>query len=157
MLTFTPIAPADYPLLLDWLQREHVKAWWNDGDDTLEKVARHYGRQQPGKARLIIVEADQAGARPIGLIQYELYGESCAGIDMFIGEIDRAGRGAGTRALRAFIDMLIERHDPRRITIDPAPDNARAIRCYEKAGFAHYETIATPQGSQAYMMKIDRR
>jgi hypothetical protein len=41
-------------LLLTWLSNEHVKQWWNDGDDTLEKVALHYGAEKPDVARFII-------------------------------------------------------------------------------------------------------
>jgi len=43
MLSFRPLLPADFPLLLAWLSRPHVKEWWDDGEDTLEKVARTTG------------------------------------------------------------------------------------------------------------------
>jgi aminoglycoside 6'-N-acetyltransferase len=42
--------------------------------------------------------------------------------------------------VRRMIRMLIEERGHHRITIDPAPDNAAAVRSYEKAGF---RTIAT--------------
>jgi aminoglycoside 6'-N-acetyltransferase-1b len=43
-----------------------------------------------------------------------------------------------------------------RIQTDPSPRNARAIRCYEKAGFRRVGTIVTPDGPAEYMV-IDRR
>lgn len=36
---------------------------------------------------------------------------------------------------------------------DPSPDNPRAIRCYEKAGFVQQDVIATPDGPAVYMVQ----
>ncbi len=36
--------------LLRWLSEENVKEWWNDEDDTLEKVALHYGEDDDIKS-----------------------------------------------------------------------------------------------------------
>jgi RimJ/RimL family protein N-acetyltransferase len=155
-LRFRPLTPEDYPLLLDWLQRPHVKEWWDDGDDTLEKVAEHYS--DPDAERFILLYRDPAApaARPIGYLQYYLEDEGVVGIDQFIGEAELLNRGLGTAAVRAFLQLVIARENPCRIILDPEPENARAIRCYEKAGFRHYETVPTEDGKLAYMMKIDR-
>ena len=47
--------------------------------------------------------------------------------------------------------------DPKvtRVQTDPDPANARAIRCYEKAGFRRAGVIQTP-GGRALLMVIDR-
>ena len=155
-LAFRPLTPDDYPLLLDWLQRPHVKEWWDDGDDALEQVAAHYS--DPDAERFILLYRDPVTeeARPIGYFQYYLEEEGVVGIDQFIGEADLLNRGLGTAAVRAFLQLVIARENPRRIILDPEPENARAIRCYEKVGFRHYETVPTEDGKQAYMMKIDR-
>ena len=42
MLRFRPLTPDDFPLMLEWLSKEHVKEWWDDGEDTIEKVADNY-------------------------------------------------------------------------------------------------------------------
>ena len=57
-----------------------------------------------------------------------------AGIDLFLDPVFH-GRGIGTEAVRRVVRMLIDEHGHHRITIDPAADNAVAIRAYEKAGF----------------------
>jgi aminoglycoside 6'-N-acetyltransferase len=57
-----------------------------------------------------------------------------AGIDLFLDPAFH-GRGIGTEAVRRVVRMLIDEHGHHRITIDPAADNAVAIRAYEKAGF----------------------
>jgi RimJ/RimL family protein N-acetyltransferase len=147
---FQPVTSADFPLLLNWLQRPHVKRWWNDGDDTLEKVARHYANQAHSK-RFIVYLADLA----IGYIQYYLEEDESIGIDLFIGEETLTGRGVGTALMQAFMELLIEWHQPQAFIIDPDPENVRAIRCYEKVGFRHYETVVTDAGKPAYMMRLE--
>jgi RimJ/RimL family protein N-acetyltransferase len=47
----------------------------------------------------------------------------------------RCGRGAGTTILRAVTGWLFQ-GGMSRIQVDVAASNARAVRCYEKAGFA---------------------
>jgi RimJ/RimL family protein N-acetyltransferase len=42
-----------------------------------------------------------------------------------------------------------------RIQVDPKPDNPRAIRCYEKAGFRAVREIDTPDG-RALLMYCNR-
>ena len=147
---FQPVTSADFPLLLAWLQRPHVKRWWNDDDDTLEKVVRHYGNQAHSK-RFIVYQLE----KPIGYIQYYLEEDETIGIDIFIGEEALTGRGVGPALMQAFIDLLIEWHQPQALIIDPDPANVRAIRCYEKVGFRHYETVVTAMGKRAYMMRLE--
>jgi aminoglycoside 6'-N-acetyltransferase-1b/aminoglycoside 6'-N-acetyltransferase-2 len=38
------------------------------------------------------------------------------------------------------------------IQTDPAPDNRRAVRCYEKAGFVPHGNVTTPDGPALYML-----
>jgi aminoglycoside 6'-N-acetyltransferase len=57
-----------------------------------------------------------------------------AGIDVFL--VDRSqGRGLGTDAVRTLAHHLVHDLGHHRLIIDPAADNERAIRCYEKVGF----------------------
>ena len=57
-----------------------------------------------------------------------------ASVDLFLDPALH-GRGIGTDALRCLVRHLIEDRGHHRVTIDPAVDNAAAIRSYEKAGF----------------------
>ena len=57
-----------------------------------------------------------------------------ASIDIFL-TASRHGQGLGTEAIRLLARHLFEDRGHHRITIDPAADNAVAIRAYEKAGF----------------------
>jgi RimJ/RimL family protein N-acetyltransferase len=155
MLSFRPLSVTDFPLLLTWLSHPHVKQWWNDGDDTLEKVAAHYGTQDPDVARFILVESTAAGEREIGYFQYYIVSQAVIGIDQFIGEPDRINQGVGTAAIQLFLEQVMTTHKLKQVILDPHPDNQRAIRCYEKVGFVYDPTLRTEDGSSAYMMRLD--
>ena len=55
-------------------------------------------------------------------------------VDLFLDPAVH-GQGLGTEVIRRTVDHLVNDRGHHRITIDPAADNAAAIRCYEKVGF----------------------
>ena len=55
--------------------------------------------------------------------------------------------------MRALVQLLFSDPTVTKIQTDPAPDNHRAIRCYEKAGFTQQGRIATPDGPAVYMVQ----
>jgi aminoglycoside 6'-N-acetyltransferase len=57
-----------------------------------------------------------------------------ATIDLFL-DPELHGRGLGTEALRLLCEHLTRERGHHRLTIDPAVENAAAIRSYEKVGF----------------------
>lgn len=154
MLKFRPLIPADFLLLLNWLAKEHVKQWWDDGDDTLEKVASHYGEEKDVE-RFILVEIEGKSEKPIGYFQYYFIPGALIGIDQFIGEESYINRGVGTQAIGMFVDMIGRKHKPSAIILDPSAENKRAIRCYEKAGFKYYETKEEAGKGLTYMMRLE--
>lgn len=151
---FRELTEADFPLMLRWLQTPHVKAWWDDGDDTLEKVAEHYGPVDPGTGSYLLLDVSTHTERPIGYFQYYTTDAGELGIDQFIGEPDCIGKGIGHQAIKLFVELLRQQFGPVNIILDPSPDNHSAIRCYQKAGFVHYETRPDEEGKLAYMMSL---
>jgi len=57
-----------------------------------------------------------------------------AGIDIFLDPAVH-GQGVGRRAVWLVADLLIRERSHHRLVIDPAVDNAAAIRCYSAVGF----------------------
>ena len=50
--------------------------------------------------------------------------------------------------------MTFKIRDPvEQRQVDPAPDNRRAIRCYEKAGFRRVDLVNTPDGEALLMFR----
>ena len=157
MLKFRPLTSDDLPQLLAWLSKEHVRQWWDDGEDTIEKVARNYSEAEEGLERFILIEVEAGSEKPLGYFQHYRTLDGSIGIDQFIGEEDYLNRGVGTKAIRIFVEMIMREHEPSSIILDPSPGNKRAIRCYEKVGFRYYETKEAVEGGLAHMMRLEGR
>ena len=109
-----------------------VLRWWGPMEDG-------FPFDEPESQRFAIVVDDEI----VGMIQWgdESYEETRhAYVDIFVGD-GYAGRGIGTEAMRRLTRNLIEQHGYHRITLDPAVENAAAIRSYEKAGFRTVGTL----------------
>lgn len=168
-ITFRPLRAADLPLLHDWIHRPHVVQWWGGGDagESLEDTKKKYlPRLQEGssvKGYIALLSGE-----PIGFVQsYVALGSGdgwwedetdpgVRGIDQFLCDGGRLGQGIGSRMVAAFMRLLFEDESVTRVQTDPDPINARAIRCYRKAGFAAVRSVATPDGP-ALLMVIERR
>ncbi|MGB3503171.1 MAG: GNAT family N-acetyltransferase [Mesorhizobium sp.] len=156
--SFRDVTETDLPMLRGWLEQPHMRQWWDDPDTEIAAIAGH---MDSVSVEPLIAELD---GRPIGYAQWydphleddHPYGDQpfgTLGIDLSIGEADMLGQGHGSALLRALADELIEEGAPR-LVIDPHPDNRRAIRAYEKAGFRHFDTRNSIYGP-AFMMALD--
>ena len=154
MLKLRELTSKDYPLMLGWLSENHVKEWWNDGDDTVEKVALHYVERSEDVRRFILIEEKEGVEKSIGYFHYYFASDGEIGIDQFIGEKDYLGKGVGEKAIKSFVELIVREHSSKHIILDPSPENKRAIKCYEKVGFVHFEIRKNENGESAYMMRL---
>jgi aminoglycoside 6'-N-acetyltransferase len=100
------------------------------GAFTREEVA---GQFVDRDAHLAIV----ADGAVVGAIQFHEEEDPMyrhAGIDLFVAT-DHQGRGLGSDAIRTLARYLLQQRGHHRLSIDPAADNGRAIRAYERVGF----------------------
>lgn len=105
------------------------------GDDLEQETLDSIGDE--GLQFLVVEVDDDGGCRVIGAVQWAEEDEPDyrhATVDMYLDPAVH-NRGYGTDAVRTLCRHLFETEGHHRITIDPAVDNAAAIRCYEKAGF----------------------
>jgi aminoglycoside 6'-N-acetyltransferase len=154
--TFRPMTAADLPLIRRWLGEAHVRQWWGDPEEQFVLVSGDL--DEPAMDQFIVL----AGMRPFGYLQcYRLTAwttglgpqpEGTRGIDQFIGENDMIGRGHGPAFIRAFVDGQLRQGCPRIVT-DPDPENLRAIRACEKAGFVRDRLVETPDGPALLMVR----
>ena len=152
---FRPMTAADLPLVRRWLMAPHVAEWWHD-PETFDFVSGDL--DHPDMAQFIVSLDD----RPFAYLQcYKMsdwhtsFGEQpvgTRGIDQIIGEADMLDRGHGSAFVRTFIEKLLGDGVPR-VVIDPRPDNPRAIRAYEKAGFERDRMVETPDGMALLMVR----
>ena len=159
---FRPLAESDIPLLYEWLRRPHLIEWWRN-EQTAEEVREKYlpRIQSPGGARPFIAVLR---GEPLGYIQYypaaegdpnwwpDKPGPGVLGIDQFLADADRLGRGLGTAMVGQFVDRLFQDRSVTEIRVDPHPDNVRAIRCYTKVGFREIGRFTSPDGPAVLMV-----
>ena len=108
-----------------------VYARWGGEDDLMAELLDDITR--PELHLLVVTEGD----RIVGAIQWQEEDDPMyrhAGMDLYIDPAAH-GRGIGTDAVRTLARHLIEDRGHHRLVIDPAVDNAAAIRCYAKVGF----------------------
>ena len=157
MYEFRPMTPDDLPLVKRWLAAPHVVQWWGNTYEQFELV----------RGDLEVEAMDQyvvtTNDRPFGYLQcYDpmvwldnglgTHPAGTRGIDQFIGEPAMLERGHGSAFIRMFIERLLKAGSPRVIT-DPDPNNHRAIRAYEKAGFRRDRIVDTPDGRALLMVR----
>lgn len=149
-------------MLQDWLARPHVAEWWTP-TPTLPEMMDEFGPAIAGEGPVACFIATVEG-NPIGFIQSYIpalchddgwwldeHDPSVRGIDQFLADGSQLNQGIGAAMIRAFIARLFEDPTVTGIQTDPEPSNHRAIRCYEKAGFAACRTVITPDGPALLM------
>lgn len=151
------VTEADMPLLAGWLAQPHVREWWGDPDKSLAELREVMDNVA---MEALIVELD---GTPIAYLQsYDPHLEDdhpyadqpfgTLGLDITIGVPEMLGQGHGSAIIAQFAEQLFEEGAPRLI-IDPHPTNARAIRAYEKAGFAAFDTRTSIYGPALMMAR----
>ncbi len=166
VIAFRPLSRADLPLLHQWLSRPHVAEWWTPTPAFSELEREFEPLLHPSSTTRAYIVLDDGGA-PIGYIQSYVAKDAgdgwwpnerdpgVRGIDQFLAHPEQLGRGLGTEMVRAFVRRLFLDPAVTRVQTDPSPRNARAIRCYEKAGFRAVGEVDTPDG-RALLMRCDR-
>lgn len=130
-LALRPSEPHDVPALAAIRATPEVRARWRGGADLRAEIAEDL--TDPDTHCLTIHQED----RIIGMIQWHAEEDPeyrHAGIDLYL-DPSVHGRGLGTDAVRTLARYLVHHEGFHRIVIDPAADNAAAIRCYTKVGF----------------------
>jgi aminoglycoside 6'-N-acetyltransferase len=126
-----PADRSDVPELVRIRQTPEVHRHWRGGDDMVAEVEKDF--DEPDSIAYVI----ELENRVVGWIQYEAEDEPDyrhASLDIYV-DPSVHGRGVGTDALRTLARHLIVDQGHHRLVIDPAADNAAAIRSYSKVGF----------------------
>jgi len=148
-----PMTAEDVPALRAIRATPEVAAWWQDAEDEWPL------ENESDVTRWTVVIAGEVA----GLVEIDEEPEPdyrFAGIDIFLAP-QHHGAGLGTDAVTTVVRHLIEDRGHHRLTIDPAADNAVAIRCYEKAGFkpvgvmrAHWRDRSTGRWRDGLLMEL---
>ena len=158
LYSFRSVEPDDLPMLGQWLRQPHVRQWWGDPEKGVAEIA---AAMNEISTEPLIVEFE---GQPLAYLQsYDPHLEDdhpyadqptgTLGLDISIGNADLIGKGHGSAIISQFALELFEEGAPR-LVIDPHPDNTRAIRAYERAGFRHIDTRESQYGP-AHLMALD--
>jgi aminoglycoside 6'-N-acetyltransferase len=154
---FRPMAAADLPLIHRWLNEPHVVQWWGEPAAQFDLVSGDLA--DPAVEQFIVIKDEtpfaylqcyDPEAWAVTWIGAQPQGARC--IDQFIGEAEMVGCGHGSAFIRSFIERLLASGVPRVLT-DPDPNNSRAIRAYEKAGFHRERLVEAPDGPAILMVR----
>lgn len=129
-VSLRPLRIEDAEGLAEIQAEDAVSRWWGPPnlDHLRDKAAGREG------VRAFAVEVDGELAGLIEFHEEDVPEFRHASIDLYLSERHH-GRGLGVDALRTLVRYLVGERGHHRITIDPAADNAAAIRAFEKAGF----------------------
>ena len=144
------------PLLRGWLRTPEVARWW--GDPAEQAAMLEEDLTEPRMAMRIV----SLDAKPFAYAQdyavdrwpqphFAGLPPGSRAIDSFIGEPEMIGRGHGSAYLRLLAARLRAEGAPV-VAIDPAADNMRARRAYEKAGFVGDRIVETGDGPAVLMI-----
>ena len=167
-LSFRPLQPGDLPLLHEWLQRPHVRRWWTERESYDEVVARYLPAIEgadPTDLYLALLDEE-----PVAFVQTYLVadypehaavvegGAGAAGVDLFIADEERTGKGLGAALLRRFVEEIVfATPSTTHCLADPEVDNAPSIRAFEKAGFRVVGEFVDPgDGKRHALVRLDR-
>jgi len=159
--SFVRLKVSDLPLLHDWVNRSHVAEYW---DGPVELAAMFSNFKDHITSDYVFGYLALLGQKPVGYVQtYEAskVGDGwwpdiepgTWGIDQFLADGATLGAGLGTKMVMAFSEFVFKSHGAQKLITDPSPDNPRAIRCYEKAGFRAIGERETPDGPALVMQR----
>jgi aminoglycoside 6'-N-acetyltransferase len=107
-----------------------VSRWWGSYDEQQMRAEVN----DPGITACWTVEVDGAVSGLVEVTEETEPDYRNVALDIFIAA-PLHGRGLGADALRTILRHMFERRGHHRATIDPAVENERAIRSYERIGF----------------------
>ena len=153
---FRPASAADLPMLGAWLREPEVRRWWGDPAHELGLLRENL---DDGRATMLVVSHE---GRPFAYVQHydvrawpmPYFDHLPAGsraVDVMIGEPDMMSGGHGSAFLRE-LALALKGEGVPAVAIDPDPENKRAVRAYEKAGFVIDRPIETDEGRALLMM-----
>ena len=167
-ITFRLVTREDLPLVHEWHQRPHVLRWWT-ARPTFEETAEHYvptiEGTEPTDHYLALLDDE-----PLGMVQTYLVsdypdyaalvgeGEGTAGVDLFIADESRTGRGLGTEMIRSFVEEIVfARAETVACVADPDVRNTASMRAFEKAGFRVVGEVVDPEDGELHaLVRLDR-
>lgn len=146
MITFRPLAAADFPMLTRWLAQPHVRRFAQKTPMSLQDVTAKYGPRVRGEQPLVCHIACDDDV-PFGYLQAyrnrdwpdyaQVMGhDDGVSLDLHIGEPAFVGKGLGRAMLGGYVgEIALPHYVESRAYIAHDLDNAAAMACSKSVGF----------------------
>jgi aminoglycoside 6'-N-acetyltransferase len=144
-VTLRPLAPADFPLLVQWINEPHVARWWDGTADMASVNTKYSPRLDMGSpTRVFVIQIDNFSVGMIQCYRHRDYPdwertvgiEGGAGIDYLIGDTRFTGKGIGAQAIREIAKIAFAIYPEIKVVLSvPQKENRASWRALEKAGF----------------------
>lgn len=160
-VTLTPATTDNWPLIQTWLAKKSVQAWWGPQATIEAEVMMALGSAH-AICRLIRVDDEAVGyahAFDAALWGDDLPEDLAPGtwdLDLFIASERHRGQGIGQQALALLKDEVFATTFALAVCVFPSIANERAVRAYEKAGFAWKRIVDDPILGRAWFMVAER-
>lgn len=175
MLELRLLNDEDISLVEGWLNKEHVKKWYEiphlgvSINDWLYELKERNGEFKWLTHLIVLWEG-----RPIGLCQYYKCEDSrdedfgilpiagSYGIDYLIGEEACLGKGLGKEMITSLVAMVFSFPDARRVTADIDKENKASERTLLSCGFELLDTgcsryVLTHKSDGAFYPALERK
>ncbi len=162
-ITFRRVETGDLPMLAGWMARPHWREWWGDPEEEIGFVRDMVEGRDTTEPYLVLLDGEPAGYIQAWFVGHHQNADWIAdhpwlaqlpsdavGVDLSLADADRLSKGVGSATLTLFVDQL-RRRGFETIIIDPDPNNGRALRAYEKAGFSPVPALIGKTGDSLIM------
>ena len=130
------LVPDYLAMVNDW---EHVgRLIGSRREPFTEQQERRWVQKKLAEGTPVLSMLEQGTDAFIGTIEFMDVADSVAELGIAI-TASMQDKGYGTEAVRAMVDYGMQTLGLRRVFLKVFPDNARAIRVYEKCGFREYD------------------
>lgn len=155
MIHFRKLTIEDIPLMHAWFNTPHVQNFYSlrswTKQEVLDKLLPIINQEKPLFGFIVLLDSS-----PIGYLQYcsikdfpwidqdfqPNIVENGVGLDIFIGDPSRIGKGLGSKIIEDFLDTVLWPHFEFCI-VDPDERNLASIRMFEKSGFKKHKTVSS--------------
>jgi aminoglycoside 6'-N-acetyltransferase len=167
-IAFRRFGVEDMQQLYMWLGRPHVAKWYAPAPSSFaEMVAKYAPRTEPGHVvQAFFASADGTDCGYVQTYPIRAFAdyarelqcrEGAAGMDLFIADAWRLGRGLGSNMVRRFVEEFVfGAHGASECIAGPSEGNAASIRAFEKAGFTHWKVIRMEGAEPEHVMRLER-
>ena len=154
-------------MLHEWMQRPHWRKWWGDPDEELAHVRDMVEGHDTTEPYVLLIDDTAAGYIQMWRIADNLVEPwlteapwltalpvRAIGVDIALADATAPSPGLGPAALKLFVADL-RRRGFDHIIIDPDPENLRAVRAYQKAGFLPVPELVGCDGGSLIMQHME--